>query len=128
MNLKQKSLDLYKTRQLYKRKKLATAQLVVLSLISFGPKSRKKGKLELVTLLFLPTSFSEKMKLLDKSHNSTIPSSCKVTDLTPARIRFFAIGSKDNIDLISSKITDYKPNTSRMRIKSHIYRHGKKEV
>ena len=113
MNLKQKSLDLYKTRQLYKRKKLATAQLVVLSLISFGPKSRKKGKLELVTLLFLPTSFSEKMKLLDKSHNSTIPSSCKVTDLTPARMRFFAIGSKDNIDLISSKITDYKPNTSK---------------
>lgn len=65
------------------------------------------------TALFLPTSFSEKMKLPDKSHNSTVPSSCKVTDLTPARMRFFATGSKDNIDLISSKITDYKPNTSK---------------
>jgi len=42
----------------------------------------------------LPTSFSENTKLLDKSHNSTSPSSCKVTDFTPARMRFFAAGSK----------------------------------
>lgn len=46
------------------------------------------------TALFLPTSFSENTKLLDKSHNSTSPSSCKVTDFTPARMRFFAAGSK----------------------------------
>ena len=49
VNLKQKSSDLYKTGQLYKQTKLATAQSVVLSLISFGPQSRKKGKFELVT-------------------------------------------------------------------------------
>lgn len=46
------------------------------------------------TALFLPRSFSENTKLLDKSHNSTFPSSCKVTDFTPARIRFFAARSK----------------------------------
>ena len=44
--------------------------------------------------LFLPTSFSEKIKLLDKSHSSTFPSSCKVTDFTPARMRFFAANQK----------------------------------
>jgi len=46
------------------------------------------------TALFLPRSFSENTKLLDKSHNSTVPSSCKVTDFTPARIRFFAARRK----------------------------------
>ena len=84
------------------------------------------------TALFLPTSFSEKMKLLDKSHNSTVPSSCKVTDLTPARMRFFATGNKENIEINSSKINNYKTNTkiikpARMRIKSYIFRHRKKE-
>lgn len=41
---------------------------------------------------FWPTSFSVRKKLLDKSHSSTLPSSCKVTDLTPARTRFLAAG------------------------------------
>ena len=49
VSLEQKSSDLYKTGQLYKQTKLATAQSVVLSLISFGPKSRRNGKFELVT-------------------------------------------------------------------------------
>jgi hypothetical protein len=40
---------------------------------------------------FLPTSLSKKKKLLERSHNSILSSSWSVTDLTPARTRFFAV-------------------------------------
>lgn len=84
--------------------------------------------------LFLPTSSSEKMKLLDKSHNSTIPSSCKVTDLTPARMRFFAAAnqqkrniehtSKNEVHRTNNRIT----TLARVRIKSQLHGQGKNEV
>jgi hypothetical protein len=40
--------------------------------------------------LFFPISSSDRKKLPDKSHISTFFTSCMVTDLTPARARFFA--------------------------------------
>lgn len=81
--------------------------------------------------LFFPTSLSEKMKLLDKSHNSTVPSSCKVTDLTPARMRFFAAESKTTLFpparlRITETTTELKTPT-RMRMKSLLYEDRKDE-
>uniref|UniRef100_A0A0A8Z1D5 Uncharacterized protein n=1 Tax=Arundo donax TaxID=35708 RepID=A0A0A8Z1D5_ARUDO len=32
-------------------------------------------------------------------HSSTLPSSCKVTDLTPARTRFFAAGMRRQLGI-----------------------------
>jgi hypothetical protein len=46
------------------------------------------------TALFFPMSSSDRKKLPDRSHISTFPISWRVTDLTPARARFFAVERK----------------------------------